>query len=489
MRSLLLLGLFLLAPMVAIAHPVPRDNHDRTLVIRPDAEGVTIDYRLEVDEFRALRDLEEAEVSLIELRQRSQLHELYRKHLAGILVGNLLVELDGRELPLRCLSHSGLLLDHVRCDYRFRADWQLSPERSHRLRVHEANWYDDRVSRLTLQMAASPELTVIVEPTAPDSELGRRTLLATIRAEPSLEAGLVRPGLPPDVESRPAAVSRQQRLAGRLRSDGPPTESILVHAPGPDSDEASARHEPLLDLLFDTQQGLLVLLVLAAAFGAVHALTPGHGKTMVAAYLVGQRGTIWHAFVLGLVTTLTHTAAVLILAAVLPILYPKAVPSTVQTALGLIGGLLIAGLGLWLLAQRLTGRADHIHLDSGSAAMATGSGSETASSVTRPTWWALIVLGITGGLVPCWDAVALLALAISTQRLWLGLPLLLAFSAGLAGVLVVLGIIVVRTRELAQRHLGEDPRVERILAALPLLSALLITVLGLWLCFESARGV
>jgi ABC-type nickel/cobalt efflux system permease component RcnA len=152
----------------------------------------------------------------------------------------------------------------------------------------------------------------------------------------------------------------------------------------------------------------------------------------------------------------------------------------VQALLGLVGGLLIAGLGLWLLMQRLTGRADHVHMPGGH------SHGEEEAQPGRPGWGGLILLGISGGIIPCWDAIAMLALAISAQRLWLGLPLLLAFSAGLAAVLVALGIAVVRARELAgDRFEGE--RFQRVIRLLPIASAVLITGLGLWLCYESVR--
>lgn len=100
-------------------------------------------------------------------------------------------------------------------------------------------------------------------------------------------------------------------------------------------------------------------------------------------------------------------------------------------------------------------------------------------------WWHLVLLGMRGGLVPCWDAIILLCLAISAQRLWLGVPLLLAFSAGLAGVLVALGVGVVWARNWAIARWGEGPRMKRVVRLLPLLSAALITVLGLWLCYDS----
>jgi nickel/cobalt exporter len=229
----------------------------------------------------------------------------------------------------------------------------------------------------------------------------------------------------------------------------------------------------LLDLLLDPHRGFWVLLLLAAGFGAVHALTPGHGKTLVAAYLIGERGTAWHALLLGLVTTLTHTGAVLLLAVGLLLFFPRAVPADVQAALGLIGGLLIAGMGFWLLLRRLSGGADHIHIGGGhhhhADQMSTGG---------------LIVLGISGGIVPCWDAIAMLGFAISAQRLWLALPLLLAFSAGLAGVLVAIGLAVVYLKGFSGSRWGQG----RLFRALPLLSAMMVMLLGLWLCYDSVHG-
>ena len=96
----------------------------------------------------------------------------------------------------------------------------------------------------------------------------------------------------------------------------------------------------------------------------------------------------------------------------------------------------------------------------------------------------MIALGIQGGIVPCWDAVALLVAAVTMNKLWWALPLLLAFSAGLAGVLVAIGILVVQTRLLAGKHWENS----RLFRALPLVSALLVTALGLWLCYKGVNG-
>ncbi len=96
-----------------------------------------------------------------------------------------------------------------------------------------------------------------------------------------------------------------------------------------------------------------------------------------------------------------------------------------------------------------------------------------------------MLLGMRGGMVPCWDAIILLGLAISAHRLELGIPLLLAFSAGLASVLVALGIGVVWARNWAVARWGDEPRLRKLARALPLVSAALITALGLWLCYDS----
>src|SRR5205807_6520102 len=120
---------------------------------------------------------------------------------------------------------------------------------------------------------------------------------------------------------------------------------------------SDSSNSSLLGLLLDPQRGIWVLLILAGFFGAVHALAPGHGKTLVAAYLVGEHGTVWHALILGLVTTFTHTGAVLALAGVLLIANPGRLPN-----LELFGGLLVTASGLWLFLPRMTGHADHIHL-------------------------------------------------------------------------------------------------------------------------------
>jgi ABC-type nickel/cobalt efflux system permease component RcnA len=96
-------------------------------------------------------------------------------------------------------------------------------------------------------------------------------------------------------------------------------------------------------------------------------------------------------------------------------------------------------------------------------------------------WWGLVVMGMSGGIVPCWDAILILLLAAAADMLWLAVPLLIAFSLGLAGVLVLIGILVVYAKRFADARWEQS----RLIKALPIVSAVLIIALGMWICYES----
>ena len=489
MRALPAILMLLVVGAPLSAHPVPKDNHDRTIVVRATPTGVVVEYRLEVAQARAYQDLPLEERA--KLKRENDLPGAFLRHMAEVLAANLDASLDGGKLDFRCSASAFRVADSLLCDYRFEADWKLEAGRDHAFAFVDRNYPLDTFSALHLALDVSPLLKGSRLRAPDDALLGRalderrpgdsdrlRRASATIRATPESFPGRVRPALPPQAGVRGPI----RPWASKAKPPGSPwgiAKAGVYQTP----DEPAAPHGwRLLDLLLDTRQGLAVLLLLAALFGAAHALTPGHGKTMVAAYLIGERGTVWHAVFLGVVTTLTHTSSVIVLALVLPFFLPSLPKQSQQAALGLVGGLLIAATGFWLLMQRLAGRADHTHPENDD----------------RPGWWQLVVLGISGGLVPCWDAILMLGWAVTVHRLWLGLPLVAAFSAGLASVLVAVGIAVVKAREslLARRQAAPDDvslgRWDRTLArlgrVLPVASALAILGIGLWLCFASAHG-
>jgi ABC-type nickel/cobalt efflux system permease component RcnA len=260
-----------------------------------------------------------------------------------------------------------------------------------------------------------------------------------------------------------------------------------------------------------------VLLSLAIAFiwGAFHALSPGHGKTLVAAYLVGSRGTTKHALFLGAVVTLTHTIGVFALGMVALVAQAYVAPEKLYPILTAASGAAVAVIGFTLLRQRLVGLAaarhglghghhhhdhvhsataheaphdhhhdhhhshDHDHLESHAHGHSHGPGEpyhDHLPPADAPvTWKTLLALGITGGAVPCPSALVVLLSAISLHRVGFGLVLILLFSLGLASVLTGIGLLFVHTGRLLRQ-----PRVPgAVWHWLPVGSALVVTAIGL----------
>jgi ABC-type nickel/cobalt efflux system permease component RcnA len=205
--------------------------------------------------------------------------------------------------------------------------------------------------------------------------------------------------------------------------------------------------------------GLLIALALAVFWGAAHALSPGHGKTIVTAYLVGSRGTPGHAALLGLITTATHTAGVFALGGATLALSQWIVPDRLYPWLDLTAGLLVVAVG----ASVLAGRARHAH--------AHRHDHEHHHHHDRR---GLLAVGISGGLLPCPSALVVLLGAISLHRVAFGMLLVLAFSAGLALAITGVGLIAVLAKRAFARFDGRG----RLMAVLPVASALVIVVAG-----------
>jgi nickel/cobalt transporter (NicO) family protein len=209
---------------------------------------------------------------------------------------------------------------------------------------------------------------------------------------------------------------------------------------------------------------LVILASLAAAlfWGAAHALSPGHGKTIITAYLVGQRGTPRHAALLGLIVTITHTIGVFSLGLVTLALSRFIVPDRLYPWLNLVSGLLVVGIGASVLRARWrhSRHRHHHHHHHG----------EEGTSFRS-----LLAVGVSGGLLPCPSALVVLLAAISLHRVAFGLLLILAFSAGLALTITVIGLGAVLARTAFRRVSFEGPLVR----LLPAASALVILAAGL----------
>jgi ABC-type nickel/cobalt efflux system permease component RcnA len=263
-------------------------------------------------------------------------------------------------------------------------------------------------------------------------------------------------------------------------------------------------------------------LLVAAALGAFHALEPGHGKTVVAAaYLVGSRGTARHAIILGLIVTASHTAGVYLLGGVTFYASQHIVPERLYPWLSLGSGLTIAILGAVLFYRRYAGQDQghghdhghhhhHHHHDGGDHDHAHDHGHDAASSHAHDhthgthdpahthghahghshdhgpvSLRALFALGISGGIIPCPAALVVLLSALSMRRVGFGLLLIVAFSIGLAAVLMMIGILMVYARRLMARFREDGPLIHRWL---PLTSSAVMMLLGLGIAAQAVAA-
>lgn len=272
--------------------------------------------------------------------------------------------------------------------------------------------------------------------------------------------------------------------------------------------QSSAPNTDALTRLLHQQQitpwMIVAAIGIAFVLGAAHALTPGHGKTIVAAYLVGSRGTLKHAAFLGAMVTFTHTMSVFLLGLATLFLFQYVVPQKVTQVLGAISGLSIVMIGGWMLYKRLRGTGhvhahthdhahphdheqhphdhshdhphthEHAHSHGNSHPHSHGDGGHTHMP-EEVSWSGLVALGASGGLVPCESALVLLLTAIALRRVGLGLLLLVSFSLGLALVLMAIGILVIYAKNLLpSSSSGGNP----FFRWMPVASAAVVMLLG-----------
>jgi ABC-type nickel/cobalt efflux system permease component RcnA len=207
-----------------------------------------------------------------------------------------------------------------------------------------------------------------------------------------------------------------------------------------------------------------VLFVIAVALGAAHAIGPGHGKTLVTAVALGPGVRFYQPAILGLAATMAHTGSVLLIAAALWYTGATRV-GIVHEALTKVAGFVIGAAGLWRIGRQLAGYSDH-----GEHELPDGDISNRG----------LVGLGLAGGLVPCWDAVALLLLATALGRLTAGVVLVLAFSAGMALVLIVVGLLAWKLRSAAFRAESQN----RWRRPLGLACGGVLSLIGFYLFFQ-----
>jgi ABC-type nickel/cobalt efflux system permease component RcnA len=244
----------------------------------------------------------------------------------------------------------------------------------------------------------------------------------------------------------------------------------------------------------------LLALATAIALGAAHALTPGHGKTLVAAYLVATRGSALHAAGLGLSVTVSHTIGILVLAGLVVGAQGALPPDVVARTMPTIAALTIVGVGGWMLVSEVRRRrgahldhghshdADHGHEDTAHENADHEGVAHTHVPASRTiTWRGLALLGLAGGIIPSTSALLILLGTIAAGRPLFGLVLVVAFGVGMALVLTAVGLVLVRGRGWLERR-SMPSSLRRLAGGAPLAASVLIVCVGLWLTAQAVAG-
>lgn len=483
---LLALYLILSLPAAVWAHPLGNFTVNRYSRLEVDERQVTLVYVLDMAEIPTQQEIavidqnRDGEMSDEERRQ-------YRADMLELVTANVHLILNDQHLTWRLVEDALEFppgqadLPTLRLSASFVIDLPAGEE------IWQAEYFDDNFAdRLGWQeviVRALPGASLL-ESSVPDQDLSQE-----LRQYPE------------ELLQSPANVNRATfRFAPAATGSTNPTTASAASTRVATLNGAAGLAKPtdrFAELITIPTLGPgAILLALLAAFGwgALHALSPGHGKTIVAAYLVGSRGTAQHALFLGLTTTITHTAGVFALGLITLFASRYILPEQLYPWLGFISGLLVVAIGLSLVWGRLSallgftpqththdhdheGGHDHSHGFFHHHHDHTPPGGDGAPV----TWRNLLALGVSGGLLPCPSALVLMLGAIALERVTFGLVLILAFSLGLASVLTAIGLLLVYAGQLFNRI----PESNHLLRLMPVASAAFITLIGIGISWQA----
>ena len=391
-----------------LRHDIPNAQVDRSIQATLRPGRIEVEYEVSLAELTLTQELREL-VGPLEGGDREAWLDLYGRETGPLNAKGFKLEVDGLPIDLAFRRFTLVLEGHPR--YNFTLDGAIPPRG--RLMLQDLNFTS-----------------------------GEGTCRLAIRGLGGVKVS--GDGLPGEVSAIPIVpvwklTDAEERRTKRVEvtySDG--GEAVATVAT-----PAVARAIPPaqgLTALLDRASKLSTtwLALLAFSLGAAHAAQPGHGKTLVAASAIAGRGGTLCAAALALLITIVHVGSVLLVALGLWATR-TARYAEIDRALARFAGFSIAAIGLWRVGRHLAGFGEH-------------DGEDDPLRTDR----SLLGLGMAGGLVPCWDAIVLIVLAEALGRLALGLSLLVAFSLGMATVLVGVGLLAGRLRSWLARDDGPD---------------------------------
>lgn len=468
-----------------VAHPMGNFSISHYAGIHIERDAVEVRYIIDMAEIPTFQEMQQSGLTAGQDEHRL---ESYLTAKVDNLAKSLTIVLNGRALSLKPLSHEALFsvgagnLSTMKLGFVYRA--ALPEAEKYQLSYQDTN-FAGRAGWKEIVISVSPEVHVadgiVLRP-------DRSSMLSNYPTDPlddppqDLSATIAFRVIAPPVQT-----SRTRHPIPRLPDRAEPAHVEPAHSEAHQIElqpnQQTTPRNAFTELMAGKQIGLGVMLIgalIAAGLGALHALEPGHGKTIVAAYLVGSKGTARHAFLLGLIVTISHTAGVYLLGGVTLYAQKYILPDRLYPFLNVMSGILIAGMGIYILLTRLAGvDLSHSHGPGGHTHGVLWSSRPEKRMERRE----LAALGITGGMVPCPAALVVLLSAVTVHRVGFGLFLIFAFSLGLAAVLIAMGLAAVYAGKLMSRLPADGPLIQRWL---PIASAAMITTLG---CVVAIRGL
>ncbi len=403
------LALVFATSTLTVAHDIPNARVDRSIQASLVPGRLRVDYEVSLSELTLTQDLRQI-IGELPGADRQGWFQEYGRVTGPLNAKGFLIVVDRDEVELKAKGFDLTIEGHPRYTFHFEAE--VPP--NGRLTLNDTNYV---ASEGTSRLALRPSGGVMVHGD----------------------------NLPTDVSQIPIQpvwqlTDLEERRTRRLKVDFTSVNTLETTSNAPVTRPATPSRPSLASdrisrLLDDAGNRAWPALMLAAfLLGAVHAIQPGHGKTIVAASSLGPGGGPFRGALLGLLTAMAHMASVALIA--LALWATRSVrPGEIHLALARAAGFAIAAIGFWRLGRHLAGFGEHTVEHAHDTGSARG----------------LIPLAMAGGIVPCWDAVVLVILAEAIGRLTLGLALLAAFSLGMASVLVVVGAAASRFRQAFDR--------------------------------------
>ena len=514
---------------LAAAHPMGNFSVNHFSKITLESDRIRIRYFIDLAEIPTYQELQQAGIAVTDIDPNSQAVIGYLSARGAELGRGLALDIDGKAIPLRLIS-SGVIfpigaggLPTMKMGFVYEAAYPPASSKPAptQMNLHYADnnypghsgWKEivaladagsllrssvgvaDRSGELSnypTDMLTSPpqdleaslqfSLPVLLSPVLDkEKQSVRASRQRIVSANPIVENSL--------------KLSQSSNIAPSLFPSPTAAKAVTpIHLRANRQQTPRSRFTELIQAQHLSPWFLFTAAVIAIGLGGLHALEPGHGKTIVAAYLVGSRGTARHAILLGIIVTASHAVGVFALGAITLYASRYIVPEQLYPWLGAFSGITIACLGCYMLLRRLTGAAtDHSHAPGAAHAhwMFRKRPPETEIESNRSSARAvslaqLLTLGITGGIIPCPAALIVLLSAFALHRIGMGFFLIVAFSLGLAAVLIGFGMLMVYARRFMTQLQIDGPLTRRWL---PVASSAFITVLGVILAIQALSSV